>query len=100
MDAILIALYQVLDIVLGLLVWALIISAVLSWLVHFNIVNTTNPVVATIGGFLYRLTEPLLQPIRRILPDLGGIDLAPVALILLIFFIRSVLGQWMHASMM
>jgi len=78
----------VLDIVLLVLqiyIWLLIAAAVLSWLIAFNVVNTRNQVVAMIADMLYRLTEPLLRPIRSMLPNLGGIDVSPVILILLIF---------------
>jgi len=94
MDAILIALFQVIDLVLGLVVWALILSAILSWLVAFNVVNVRNQFVSTVGNFLYRVTEPMLRPIRRYVPDFGGVDVSPVILILVIYFIRSVLRQW------
>ena len=94
MDAILISLFQVIDIVLGLVVWALIISAILSWLVAFNVVNLQNQFVSTVGNFLYRLTEPMLRPIRRVVPHFGNVDISPVILILVIYFIRSVLRQW------
>ena len=89
MDAILISLMQVIDIALGLFVWALIISAILSWLTAFNVINTSNQFVSTVQYFLYRITEPALRPIRRFLPDLGGIDISPIVLILFIFFVRS-----------
>jgi YggT family protein len=94
MDAILIALFQVVDLVLGLVVWALILSAILSWLVAFNVVNVRNQFISTVGNFLYRVTEPMLRPIRRYVPDFGGVDVSPVILILVIYFIRSVLRQW------
>jgi YggT family protein len=94
MDAILIALFQVIDLVLGLIVWALILSAILSWLVAFNVVNVRNQFISTVGNFLYRVTEPMLRPIRRYVPDFGGVDVSPVILILVIYFIRSVLRQW------
>jgi len=100
MNAVVIALFEVIDIVLGLFVWALIIQAILSWLVAFNVVNTRNQFVATVMHFLYRLTEPALRPIRRFLPDLGGIDLSPIVLILIIFFIRRVLQGWMYQGFM
>ena len=82
----------VLDIILFVLpiyIWLLIAAAVLSWLIAFNVVNSRNHVVATVGEFLYRITEPLLRPIRALLPNLGGIDVSPVILILLILFIRE-----------
>jgi len=94
MDAILIALFQVIDLVLGLVVWPLILSAILSWLVAFNVVNVRNQFISTVGNFLYRVTEPMLRPIRRYVPDFGGVDVSPVILILVIYFIRSVLRQW------
>ena len=66
--------------VIDLFIWIVIASAILSWLVAFNVVNTNNRVVLTIGDMLYRLTEPALRPIRSILPNLGGIDISPVIL--------------------
>jgi YggT family protein len=68
----------------------LFVSAVLSWLVVFNVVNSRNPVVSTIGDMLYRLTEPFLKPIRRRVPNVGGLDLSFLILFLLIWFIRDV----------
>jgi YggT family protein len=82
------ALFLVIDIALEIYIWLLIAAAVLSWLVAFNVVNTRNQVVAMIGDFLYRITEPALRPIRNMLPNLGGIDVSPVILILIIIFIR------------
>jgi YggT family protein len=76
--------------VIDLYIWIVIASAVLSWLVAFNVVNTNNRVVLMIGDTLYRLTEPALRPIRNILPNLGGIDISPVILILLLLFVRDV----------
>jgi YggT family protein len=77
--------------VLTLYVYVLIAAAVLSWLVAFNVVNPRNPFVMSVGEFLYRITEPLLRPIRNMMPNLGGIDISPVILILIIFFIQSVI---------
>ena len=88
------ALFLVIDLALQLYVWILIAAAVLSWLVAFNVVNTRNPVVASIGEFLYRITEPLLRPIRNALPNLGGIDISPVVLILIIIFLRYVIALY------
>ena len=80
--------------VISIYVWLLIAQAVLSWLVAFGIVNRYNRVVATIGDFLWRITEPLLRPIRRVIPDLGGIDISPVILILLLWFLRNLLFEY------
>jgi len=79
------------DTVITLYIWILIAAAVLSWLIAFNVVNTRNPVVASIGDFLYRITEPALRPIRSILPNLGGIDISPVILILGLLFLRNLI---------
>ncbi len=82
-----------LDTVITLYVYILIASAILSWLVAFNVVNSRNPVVSQIGEFLYRITEPVLRPIRNILPNLGGIDVSPIILILGLFFIRNLVFE-------
>ena len=70
-------------------IWAIILSALMSWLIGFNIVNINTKIVYIIADFLNRLTEPFLSPIRRILPNLGGIDLSPVVLILLLIFVKD-----------
>jgi YggT family protein len=88
------SLYLLIDTILALYVWVLIGSAILSWLVAFNVVNTRNRAVYVIGDFLYRITEPVLRPIRRVIPNLGGIDVSPIVLILLIFFIRNLLLEY------
>jgi len=86
-------LIQFIDYVLWLYILVVFAWAILSWLIAFNVVNTHNPIVHSIADVLYRLTEPTLRPIRRVLPDLGGIDISPVILFLIIVFIRSVLLQ-------
>tara|TARA_Y100000815_G_scaffold175811_1_gene160056 strand:- start:1043 stop:1342 length:300 start_codon:yes stop_codon:yes gene_type:complete len=83
------ALLSTIDVALSLYTWIIIASAVFSWLYAFNVVNPNNRFVGMIGEFLYRVTEPALRPIRRILPDLGGIDLSPIVLLLIIMFIRT-----------
>jgi YggT family protein len=77
--------------VITLYIWILIAAAVLSWLVAFNVVNPHNQVVRTIGEALYRLTEPALRPIRSFLPNLGGIDISPVILILALLFVERLI---------
>ncbi|MDI4664884.1 YggT family protein [Xanthobacter autotrophicus] len=90
------ALLDVLLVVLQLYVWLLIAAAVLSWLVAFNVVNHHNAFVRSVGEFLYRITEPVLAPIRSILPSLGGLDLSPMVLILIIFFIQQVIAYYIY----
>ena len=80
-------------IAIDLYIWVVIISAILSWLIAFNVVNTSNRFVYTVSDFLWRLTEPALRPIRRIMPNLGGVDISPVILILILFFAQRVLGN-------
>jgi YggT family protein len=82
---------SIVDIVIRLYIWVVIGSAIMSWLVAFNVVNTRNRFVYQVGDVLYRLTEPALRPIRRVVPTVGGLDLSPVVLLLLLFFIRSLL---------
>lgn len=79
------------DLVLDLYSWVLIAAIVFSWLHAFGVVNTRNQAVATIGDVLWRLTEPVLRPIRRFLPNLGGVDLSPIVVFLAIFVIRQYL---------
>jgi len=92
------ALFLVIDIALEIYIWLLIAAAVLSWLIAFNVVNTRNQVVAMIADMLYRLTEPLLRPIRSMLPNLGGIDVSPVILILLILFLENVIIRYIYPN--
>jgi len=85
------ALIQTIVLALDLYWWIIIASAVFSWLYAFNVINPRNQFVGTIGNFLFRITEPALRPIRRVLPDLGGIDISPIILLLVLFFVRQFL---------
>jgi YggT family protein len=85
--------HWLIDTVLELYIWVIIASVVLSWLIAFNVINTRNSFVYQIGDFLNRATEPALRPMRGLLPNLGGIDIAPVVLILLLVFARRLLWQ-------
>jgi len=84
-----------LDSVITIYIWLLIASVILSWLVAFNIVNSSNRIVYVIGDFLYRITEPALRPLRRFLPSLGGIDVSPVVVILALVFLRNLLFEYL-----
>lgn len=88
------ALRELLTTIISIYIVLLIAQAILSWLVVFNVVNTRNRFVYLIGDFLYRITEPALRPIRRVLPSLGGIDVSPVVLILLLIFIRNLIYEY------
>jgi YggT family protein len=85
------AILEIILLVLDLYVYLLIGSAILSWLVAFNVVNTRNPLVAGIAEFLYRITEPLLAPIRSFMPNFGGLDISPIILILIIYLIQKLI---------
>ena len=82
--------YKVLDIYS----WIIIISAILSWLVAFGVVNIRHQFMRVVVDFLYRITEPVLRPIRRVLPNLGGIDISPVVALLLIIFLQHLLKEY------
>jgi YggT family protein len=86
------------DTIINIYIWLLIASAVLSWLIAFNVVNTRNPIVHSVGDFLYRVTEPLLRPIRNMLPNLGGIDVSPVILIIALLFLRQLIF-WLYVRL-
>ena len=80
-----------LDRIIYLYVWVLIINAAISWLIAFNVLNTQNRFVYSILEFTYKLTDPPLNYIRRFLPNLGSIDISPIVLILLIYFLRDLI---------
>lgn len=84
---------NLIDTIVTLYIWVLVFSAVLSWLINFNVMNTQNRAVYGIADFLYRITEPALRPIRRYIPLIGGIDVSPVVLILLLYFARDLLFE-------
>lgn len=88
------SLFWLINTVINLFVFVIIASAILSWLVAFNVINMRNRMVAMIVETLYRLTEPALRPIRRFLPSFGGIDVSPVILILLLLFVQSLMSEY------
>lgn len=87
----LLALFGILELLLRVLMYIIIIQAVLSWLVAFNVINTYNDFVRNLLKALDTITEPLYRPIRRILPDFGGIDFSPLVILLLIVIIKDYL---------
>lgn len=88
------------DKILDIYTWVIIASAIASWLVAFGVINVRNQFVRMLVDVLYRLTEPALRPIRRIMPNLGGVDISPVILLLLIFFIRSLLMEYVWPALL
>jgi YggT family protein len=83
------------DIVLNIYTWLLIAWVVMSWLISFDIINTRNRLVYVVSDFLYRITEPVLRPIRRVVPNISGIDISPVILLLLIWLIRDMMFRYL-----
>jgi YggT family protein len=82
--------------ILELYWWVLMLSVILSWLSSFGIINRFNPVVAKVSEVVYKLTEPLLRRIRRYLPDLGGIDISPIIVLLGIWFLKRVMYAYFY----
>jgi len=93
MDIILLPLFKILLMVIDLYQWALLIYAILSWLLFFNVMNTRNQFVYMVGNFLSRLIEPALRPIRKLVPTLGGLDLSFLILLLTLHFTKMVIIQ-------
>jgi YggT family protein len=96
METNMLALFQTIDLALNLYTWILIGSAIFSWLYAFNVINSSNQFVNSVGRFLYAVTEPVLRPLRRVLPDLGGIDISPIIVLLIIFFLRSLMWNTLY----
>jgi YggT family protein len=90
------AILDVILVVLEIFWWIIILGAILSWLVAFNVVNIRNDLVRTIWDTLNRLTEPVLRPIRERLPNFGGIDISPIIAILVIYFVIRVIGLYIY----
>ena len=90
---------SIVDLLLSVLLWIIIIQAVLSWLVAFNVVNTHNDFVRQVLNGLNQLTEPLYRPIRRIMPDFGALDFSPMVVMLLILIARKIIEANMGAAL-
>jgi YggT family protein len=82
------------DKVIDIYTWVVIASAIMSWLVAFGVINVRNQFIRVVVDLLYRLTEPLLRPIRRFLPNLGGVDISPIILLLGLYFFQSLLHEY------
>ena len=87
------------DKVIDIYTWIVIAGAIMSWLVAFGVVNVRNQFIRIIVDLLFRVTEPVLRPIRRILPNLGGVDISPVVLLLGLFFVRSLLWEYVWPAL-
>jgi YggT family protein len=94
------ALIYLINALFSLYFWIIVASVVLSWLVGFNVINPYNPAVRAIQTFCYRATEPVLAPIRRILPDLGGLDISPVILLIGLEFARILIVNLLSGQLL
>jgi len=88
----LLSVFQIVDLLLQVAMWVIIIQAILSWLVVFNVINMHSDFVRSFMRALDRLTEPLYRPVRKILPDFGGLDFSPLVILLLIYVLRILLA--------
>ena len=88
----LLVILSTLNFIINILWFIIIVSAIFSWLFAFNVINTRNQFVNQVGSALYRMTEPLYRPIRRFMPDLGGIDLSPLVVLVILFFLQQVIA--------
>lgn len=96
----LLLLLQIADMLLGVLRWIIIIQAIMSWLVAFNVINTYNNFVRQVLYALDKITEPIYRPIRKIMPDFGQLDLSPLVALLLIIILQMVIGHAQAQVMM
>ena len=90
------AVLDVLEYALNLYTYVIVAAALMSWLIAFNVVNIRNDVVRSVWNALVGLTEPLLAPIRRFLPNTGGLDISPVILILLIILVKEIIERYIY----
>lgn len=90
---------DILRILLNVVWWIIIVQAIMSWLIAFNVINTHNEFVRQIWGSLDRMTEPLYRPIRRILPDFGGLDLSPLVVLVGLAIIERVLVEVQYSAL-
>lgn len=88
-----IAILQTLSVILDLLKWVFIIVIIMSWLISFNVINTRNQFVNSVWRVLNQITEPILKPIRRVIPPMGGLDLSPIIVFIVIFFLQSFIAN-------
>lgn len=91
MAGIISAILTIVLLALQIYTYVLIANAIFSWLYAFNVINSNNPVVNSIGRMLFQLTEPVLRPIRRFMPNLGGVDISPIIAILIIIFLQMII---------
>ena len=95
-----IALLQIVQLLLTVIWWIIVVQAILSWLIAFNVINTHSDFVRTVWTALQRMTEPMYRPIRRVLPDFGALDLAPLVVLLIVAFLQRTVLPYLMVSVM
>ena len=88
------ALLSTLSLILNLVWWVFLIMIIMSWLISFNVINTRNKFVANVWRIINQITDPILRPIRRIIPPLGGLDLSPIIVFIIIFFLQQLIANF------
>ena len=88
-----IALLQTISMLLTLVWWVFLVMIIMSWLISFNVINTRNQFVAGLWRVLNQVTEPILRPIRRVIPPMGGLDVSPIVVFVIIFFLQSFIAN-------
>jgi len=88
------ALLSTISLILGIVWWVFLIMIIMSWLISFNVINTRNQFVANVWRVLNQVTEPILRPIRRVVPPMGGLDLSPLIVFVIIFFLQQLIASY------
>src|SRR5690242_8842420 len=92
------ALLQTISLILNIIWWVFLVMIIMSWLISFNVINTRNNFVAAVWRALNQVTEPILRPIRRILPAMGGLDLSPIVVFVIIFFLQQLIANYAYTG--
>ena len=88
------ALLSTLSLILSLVWWVFLVMIIMSWLISFNVINTRNQFVANVWRVLNQITDPILRPIRRVVPPMGGLDLSPIIVFIIIFFLQQLIANF------
>ena len=92
------ALLSTLSLILNLVWWVFLIMIIMSWLISFNVINTRNQFVANVWRVLNQITDPILRPIRRVIPAMGGLDLSPIIVFIIIFFLQQLIANFAYSG--
>ena len=95
----LLVLFKITEVLLNVLWWIIVIQAVMSWLIAFNIINTWNDTVRSVWNALKKMTDPFYNPIRRFMPDFGGLDLSPLVVLLIIYILMTIILPQLYVTL-